>query len=358
MAVNRRSVTLDTITSTVPSRAAVIGNPSDGFNGATIALPVWNWYATVDLVQETGREGIVLVPNEEHDRLRFSEPRELVETIRKEGPHGGLPLLKAALTQFFHYCDENGIDYDSSKSFSLSYDTNIPRQVGLAGSSAIITGCIQCLMKFYDLGDKQIPKPLQAQIALDAENKQMKIMAGLQDRVVQAYNLPIFMEFSKKAFAVNKGLFGNYTTIRPELLPNFFIVYSVLASEESGRVHGGFRARYDSGDREVVDAMEQFAEYARAARVSIESRDYTALSKLMDKNFDLRRKIVGDEAMGHTNLEMVQIARDNEACAKFTGSGGAIIGIYQNDRHFGRLQEAFDVNGYKILKVKTQEVVQ
>ena len=35
--------------------------------------------------------------------------------------------------------------------FTLSYDTNIPRQVGLAGSSAIVTATVACLIKFYNL---------------------------------------------------------------------------------------------------------------------------------------------------------------------------------------------------------------
>ena len=35
------------------------------------------------------------------------------------------------------------------RSLISSYDTNIPRQVGLAGSSAIVSAVLKSLMKFY-----------------------------------------------------------------------------------------------------------------------------------------------------------------------------------------------------------------
>ena len=47
----------------------------------------------------------------------------------------------------------------------------------------------------------------------------------------------------------------------------------------------------------------------------------------MDENFDTRRGIYGDEAIGEANLEMVQIARRHGLSAKFAGSGGAVFGV-------------------------------
>ena len=51
------------------------------------------------------------------------------------------------------------------------------------------------------------------------------------------------------------------------------------------------------------------------------------LSALMNKNFDTRRRIYGDQVLGEANLEMVEIARAHGSCAKFAGSGGAVFGI-------------------------------
>ena len=52
------------------------------------------------------------------------------------------------------------------RNFTLSYDTNIPRQVGLAGSSAIVTATFRCLMKFFKLTDNDIPKEMQPNFIL------------------------------------------------------------------------------------------------------------------------------------------------------------------------------------------------
>jgi glucuronokinase len=68
------------------------------------------------------------------------------------------------------------------------------------------------------------------------------------------------------------------------------------------------------------------------------------LDHLINENFDLRRKIMNISA---ENLEMVQVARDCGASAKFAGSGGSIIGIYHDDEMLNRLK-----NGLKEVKAR------
>ena len=40
------------------------------------------------------------------------------------------------------------------KHFELSYETNIPRQAGLSGSSAIACAALNCLLMHYDVADR------------------------------------------------------------------------------------------------------------------------------------------------------------------------------------------------------------
>ena len=68
-----------------------------------------------------------------------------------------------------------------ARNFVLKYDTNIPRQVGLAGSSAIITATLQCLLSFFGLGEETMAKPLQPAFVLSVEMEELGIQAGLQD---------------------------------------------------------------------------------------------------------------------------------------------------------------------------------
>ena len=73
--------------------------------------------------------------------------QDLHRISQKEGYLGGLRLLQATCKRFFEFCSVKGIAL-SRRNFTLSYDTNIPRQVGLAGSSAIVTAVTRCLMRY------------------------------------------------------------------------------------------------------------------------------------------------------------------------------------------------------------------
>jgi len=334
----------------IPSRAALIGNPSDGFHGGTIAVPVRNWNATVTLEHDPEKDGIHFILNDINDRHSFYSLDEFVETTRKEGFYGGIRLLKATLKQFYEYCQENNIKLHDDP-FSLEYTTNIPKLVGLAGSSAIITSCLESLIEFYEVGRSQLPLPIQANLVLNTELEQLKIKAGLQDRVVQVFNRPVYMDFSKEAFEKNNGLYGDYQVIPEELLPNFFIVYST-ESEESERVHTNLHFRYyEEKEQELVEAMKEFAGYTKRAKIALENKDHEEFFELMDMNFDLRKQIIGEDEIGKKNLEMVEIARSNNACANFSGSGGAIVGMYKDEKHLNKLKKEFQINGYKIVKV-------
>ena len=51
------------------------------------------------------------------------------------------------------------------------------------------------------------------------------------------------------------------------------------------------------------------------------------LASVMNENFDTRRDIYGDAALGEANLQMINIARKHGSAVKFPGSGGAVIGL-------------------------------
>ncbi len=60
-------------------------------------------------------------------------------------------------------------------------------------------------------------------------------------------------------------------------------------------------------------------------RRALEALDVVQLVGLVNRNFDLRRRMFGDEALGERNLMMVELARSVGCAAKFTGSGGAAL---------------------------------
>ncbi|KAJ8544973.1 hypothetical protein K7X08_017556 [Anisodus acutangulus] len=80
----------------------------------------------------------------------------------------------------------------SEANFTLSYDTNIPIQTGLSGSSAIVTAALNCLLDFYKVRHL-IKVEVRSNLVLNAE-KELGIVAGLQDRVAQIYGGLVYMQ--------------------------------------------------------------------------------------------------------------------------------------------------------------------
>ena len=47
-------------------------------------------------------------------------------------------------------------------------------------------------MKFFEV---EIPLPIQANLVLETETRELGVPAGLQDRVIQAYEGVVYMDF-------------------------------------------------------------------------------------------------------------------------------------------------------------------
>lgn len=329
----------------VPARVGLLGNPSDGFGGKTISAMVEPYAACVSIWES--RE-ITLQPNPIHDPIVFPNLAGLHECATSNGYYGGLRLMWATCKRFFDYCRETNIDLPN-RNFTMRYDTSIPRQVGLAGSSAIVTGALKCLIDFYEIREHQLPLPVQPNLVLQAETEELGIAAGLQDRVVQVYGGLVYMDFNPALISAQG--YGRYETMDIDLLPPLYVAFTRRPSDSS-RIHSPMRERFRRGEPEVVQAMAQFAEFAERGRIALLERDYVTLAKLMNANFDLRRRVYGDQALGAQNLEMVQTARDLGLPAKLAGSGGGIVGFYEDDLQFRRLRAAMADRGYSCFRAE------
>lgn len=318
-------------------RAALIGNPSDGYYGKTIAFVFRNFSAKVQLYHTPELE---IIP-EKMDVDVFANIEELAEKVAFNGYYGGMRLIKAAIKVFYHYCKSCHIQLDD-RNFTIRYCSNIPLRLGLAGSSAIITATYKALMAFYGVS---IPKPIMANLVLSVENDELGIAAGLQDRVAQAYETPVYMDFDKSIMA--KQGYGNYEALDVEKLPNLYIAFRRKMSEGTEVLHNNLRARFNIGEKAVLDAMEEWAGLTTEFRTAMDSGNSERMAQLINRNFDIRRKLVHIEA---GNIEMVELARQTGASAKFTGSGGAIIGTYTNEEMFRNLTTTLNKKEIEVIK--------
>lgn len=207
------------------------------------------------------------------------------------------------------------------------------------------------MLEFYNVGHlvKVDDRPT---LILSAE-EEIGITAGLQDRVVQVYGGLVYMDFDKDLMESRHH--GIYTPMDPGLLPELYIIYAENPSD-SGKIHSTVRKRWLDGDIQVRSWMREVAELAVQGKAALEKQDYLVLADLMNQNFELRRIMFGDDALGEMNIKMVQVARSVGAACKFTGSGGAVVAFCPNgSAQVKLLEEACKNAGFTVQKAQVAQ---
>jgi glucuronokinase len=260
---------------TALARAALAGNPSDGYGGAVLAVTLERWRAEAEAAPA--------------GRLEVSPESSLVEaTVRRFSRE-----LDARATRT-----------------AIRWRTSIPVGVGLAGSSALVIAVVRALCDLYGT---RLDRTDLAALALAVETEDLGVVAGLQDRVAQAYEGLVFMDF---------GAGNRYEPLDPELLPPLLVAWRTDAGGHSGEIHASLKQRHRAGERLVHETMASLADAAREARGALVERDLARFARCVDRTFELRKQVI---ALDSRCVEMVELARRHGACANYTGSGGAIV---------------------------------
>jgi glucuronokinase len=153
------------------------------------------------------------------------------------------------------------------------------------------------------------------------------------------------MDFARDI--MEKQGYGNYEPIEPKLLPRLYIAYRDELSEPTEVFHNNIRVRFQQGETKVVNAMRYWSNLTDKVRKLLEGGKSGEIGPLLDKNFDKRRSIY---RLSQENLTMVETARSVGASAKFSGSGGAIVGTYADQKMFDRLKKALCDLRIKVIK--------
>lgn len=277
------------------ARAALAGNPSDGYGGATLAVVVRDFAAEVEV---TPASDLSIAP--ESDLVRATVARFHRE-LAPEAPPAALRV-----------------------------HTSIPRAVGLGGSSAIVIATVRALGELHRVS---LSADELASFALAVETEELGIAAGLQDRVAQAYGGLTFMDFRS----------GVYEPLDPKLLPPLFLAWNTDAAGHSGLTHSDLRTRFERGDTAVLEALTELAEHARAARSALIAGDAHSFAGCLDASFEARRRML---TLDERHVAMIELARALGASANYTGSGGAIVGCCEGEEHRGEVIAALAGAGH------------
>ena len=80
--------------------------------------------------------------------------------------------------------------------------------------------------------------------------------------------------------------------------------------------------------------MQQFGEITTHFKEALMTGDLPAMNALINQNFNLRASIYN---ISKRNWDLINCARNVGASSKFCGSGGAIVGIYLDDKMYDML---------------------
>jgi glucuronokinase len=274
-----------------PARAALAGNPSDGYGGRVLAV------ALPDLGAEAS-----------------------VEPAAADDVDG--ELARAALTRF-------RARFAVDDPVRIRWSTTVPREVGLAGSSAIVIAVLRALL---DASGEALGTDELAREALAAETEELGIAAGLQDRLVQSHGALLAMDFASRELEV----------LDPALLPPLYVAWHPEAASPSGVIHAALRERAD----EVRPVMGELAALAARARDALLAGHAEAFAASVDGSLDARARIMPI----HPRVQrMASLARAAGASANSAGSGGAVVGTVSTEA-WPDLREAFTKEGCGVLR--------
>lgn len=331
---------MTSVTGTACARVGLLGNPSDVYEGRVLSFTFSNFSVRVFLEKADSAQ----VTSYTGKTYSAETWQELVTLLRKPGVTGGAELIVAAMKKFTDYCEEREvgpslISQDAhGLRFKINFANNIPRQVGLGGSSAIIIATLRALMTRFQV---PIEPLLLADMALRAETEELGITAGPQDRVIQAYEGLLYMDFMPPISD------ASYTVLDPALLPPLFIAWDPNPGESSGKAHADIRRRFEQGDEKVTGAITQLPGLADEGLKCLRRGHILTLKKLVDRNFDIRATIW---PLSEKDKELVAIGRHEGAAVKFTGSGGAVVGIMTDQETYYSIQRAYEAADYRIIQ--------
>jgi glucuronokinase len=337
--------------SRVYARIGLLGNPSDGYNGAVLAFSLKNFYAEVTITPSID-DKITFELSQEGDPNQFTDLESFEEHIDGHGYNGGVRLLMAMTREFGKYCSGHRIPLDPSLKFSLSYSTNIPRQRGLSGSSAIACAALNCLLAFYNISEEKFRIGDRPAVILSAE-KALGITAGMQDRIIQVYGGLVSMDFTDNAvYPLCKSLDPGV------LLPPLYLIFNLTKGpgKDSGSVHSQFKEKWLVRDVELQRKMRETAALVPQGLAALENKDFSKLASLMARNFQLRKSMFGEAALGEESLKLIEIADSVSVAAKFTGSGGAVVVLPLNEEQKIKLEQACRRAGVVCLPVEVGPV--
>lgn len=323
----------------VPARAGLVGNPSDGFGGAVLATPLAGIAATVTARPSAG---VVFAPGvgSGAGRLAWSSLGSWWDAVALDGHGDEQRIISAALWTVVDHLRERGVAHEGVE---LTWTTDVPRSVGLAGSSALAVGVIDACAAAWGV---ELDPRVVAALALRAEREVLGIAAGWQDRIVQAHRCTVLVDAS----TIEEVDGCEVPAVRRLHTPNtpagtsasLVVGWSDGAGESSDRYHAPLRRSAEA----LAEPMRALAGLAREAAQDWGRGEYDNVASAMGEGWRTRQ---GCAPLRPDHAAVVEAVRAAGVEATTPGSGGSVVAMCLDDAAVGRVRDALQAAGLSLL---------
>jgi galactokinase/mevalonate kinase-like predicted kinase len=273
------------IVCSAPARANLIGNPSDQYGGTTlgVSLPPRAW-AALD--------------------------------AREPGRIDGAPELARAVLEQLGF---------GRPDFGIQLATEIPRQSGIAGSTALVVALLRAVLTWQG---RSLSRYALAELARSVERERMGVQCGYSDQYLCSFGGLCHLDLRGKRFdGGGGGPFATVEDLSGEVRELPFVVAYTGVQHSSDAVHRPIRERWLAGEPEVVAAYERIAEIGVLGKSALQRGDWPAFGRLMNENHALQRALGGSGPANEVLIEAALAAGAPGAKLAGAGGGGTIVAL-------------------------------
>jgi glucuronokinase len=331
----------------VPARVGLVGNPSDGFGGAVLATTVPGLGASVTAVSTAEQHGVTIAGpdlTEEWPPLPAWSDDIVCAAV-----HGAHRIIAASLWTLVCHLrahvpgTELGFTGPGSTrpGVTITWRTDIPPSVGLAGSSALAVGTIDAVSTAWGIA---LDRRVCAALALAAEHDLLGITAGWQDRVVQSFGRTVLVDAATMDEVDGVAVPAVHVVDDPAPAARLLLGWRSTSASSSHDYHGPLRRDTAA----LVRPMRELAALARSATHSLQRRDLAALAVAVDTGWLIRQSCV---PLRPDHADIVERVRSARVPATTPGSGGSVVALCLDDDATERARAALTAAGCTTLDV-------
>ena len=321
----------------VAARVGLVGNPSDGYSGAVLATTVPGMSATV---KATAADQVSF--SAAGATISWESARAWWDHACHSGHGDDQRIISAALWVLVEHLRQHRDRVVNEGGVELEWSTDIPRSVGLAGSSALAVGVIDATARAWKI---DLDRRVVAALALIAERDVLGIAAGWQDRIVQSFGCTVLVDASRleEVDGVRVPLVRTPTALAGAAMP-LLVAWSDDAASPSDDYHAPLRLTGAA----LATPMADLADLARRATAALEAADLAGVAAAMDAGWLIRQRCA---PLRPDHADLVELVRAEGLAATTPGSGGSVVAVCMDEAAAERAIAAVQRAGCRFARI-------